>query len=72
MNLCPISQIYPNIGNRLKRKTSAYLQSTSTNIKCEVKNLFNSCHGENSIAVDENVVSYFPARVYDGIEDLAK
>ena len=22
--------------------------------------------------VDENVVSYFPARVYDGVEDLAK
>ena len=36
------------------------------------KKLFNSCHGENSITLDDNVVSYFPARVYDGIEDLAK
>ena len=36
------------------------------------KKLFNSCLGENSITVDDDVVSYFPACVYDGIEDLAK
>ena len=36
------------------------------------KKFFNSCHGENSITVDDNVVYYFPARVHDGIEDLAK
>ena len=36
------------------------------------KKLFNSCHGENSITLGDNLVSYFPARVYDGIEDLAK
>ena len=36
------------------------------------KKLFNSCHGENSITVNDNVVSHFPARVYDGIEDLTK
>jgi len=34
--------------------------------------LFNSCRGENSMMVDENLVSYFPARVYNGIEDLAE
>ena len=34
--------------------------------------MFNSCHEDNSITVDDNVVSYFPARVYDRIEDLGK
>ena len=29
-----------------------------------------SCCGENSIVFNENLVSYFPARVYNGIEDL--
>jgi len=33
--------------------------------------LFNSCRGENSIIIDENLVSFFPARVYNGIDDLA-
>jgi len=33
--------------------------------------LFNSCRGENSIMFDENLVSYFPVRVYNGIDDLA-
>ena len=36
------------------------------------KKFFNSCNGENSITVEDDVVSYFPARVYDGIQDLAK
>jgi len=34
--------------------------------------LFNSCHGENSIMVNESLVSYFPCRVYNGIDDLAE
>jgi len=34
--------------------------------------LFNSCHGENSIIVNENFVSYFPAPVYNGIEIYQK
>jgi len=34
--------------------------------------LFNSCRGENCIIFDENLVSCFPARVYNGIDDLAK
>jgi len=34
--------------------------------------LFNSCRGENSIMIDENLVSYFPASVYNGIDDLAE
>ena len=32
--------------------------------------LFRSSRGENSIVINENLVSYFPARVYNGIEDL--
>ena len=36
------------------------------------KKFFHSFHGENSIPVDDGVVSYFPARIYDRIEDLAK
>ena len=34
--------------------------------------LFNSCRRENSIIVNENLVSYFTARVYRGIDDLAE
>ena len=34
--------------------------------------LFNSCRGGNSIMIHENLVSYFPARLYNGIDDLAE
>ena len=34
--------------------------------------LFNSYRGENSIMFDENLVSYFAARVYNGTDDLAE
>ena len=34
--------------------------------------LFSSCRGENSIVINEKLVSYFPAPVYNGIEDLAE
>ena len=30
-----------------------------------------SCYGDNSIRIDDNVISYFPARTYNGLEDLA-
>jgi hypothetical protein len=33
--------------------------------------LLASCYGDNSIRIDDNVISYFPARVYNGLEDLA-
>jgi hypothetical protein len=32
--------------------------------------LFKSCRGENSIMVNENVVSHFTSRAYDSINDL--
>jgi hypothetical protein len=35
------------------------------------KVLFNSCYGNNSIRIDDKVISYFPACVYNGLEDLA-
>jgi len=35
------------------------------------KQLFSSCYGLNSVRIDNNVVSHFPARVYNGLEDLA-
>ena len=34
--------------------------------------LFKSCRGENSIVVKENLISYFPSRVYASIDDLAE
>jgi hypothetical protein len=36
------------------------------------KQLFNSCYGENSVKLDNNI-SHFPARIFNGIvEDLAE
>ena len=34
--------------------------------------MFSSCRGQSSIVINENLVSYFPARLYNGIEDLAE
>ena len=36
------------------------------------KNLINSCIGENSLRIRDNVVSHFPNRVYNGLEHLAE
>jgi hypothetical protein len=36
------------------------------------KQLFNSCYGENSIKIDNNIVSHFPYRIYNGLEALAE
>jgi len=36
------------------------------------KDLFNSCRGKNSITINENVISYFPARPHNDIDDLAE
>jgi hypothetical protein len=36
------------------------------------KELLSTCHGENSLRINEKVVSQFPLRVYNGLEDLAK
>ena len=34
--------------------------------------LFNSCYGENSFKIYNNIVSHFPARIYKGLEDLSE
>jgi hypothetical protein len=36
------------------------------------KELLRTCHGENSLRINENVNLHFPLRVYFGLEDLAK
>ena len=36
------------------------------------KQLFDSCYRENFIRIGDNVVSHLPARVYNGLEDLAE
>ena len=34
--------------------------------------MFKSCRGENSILVKKNLVSYFPSRAYNSVDDLEK
>jgi len=34
--------------------------------------LFNSCYGENSVKIDNHIVSHFPAPISNGLEDLAE
>jgi len=34
--------------------------------------LFNSCYWESSVKIDNHIVSHFPARIYNGLEDLAE
>jgi hypothetical protein len=36
------------------------------------KELLSTCNGENSLRINEKVVSHFPLLLYNGIEDLAK
>jgi hypothetical protein len=36
------------------------------------KQLFNSCYKENSVNIDNNIISLFTVRIYNGIEDLAE
>ena len=42
------------------------------NYEGQREEFFNSYRGENAIIVNENLVSYFPASVYNGIDDLAE
>ena len=64
-----IPQIYePSINENFVHVFSNYINKYQK----QIEEFFNSCRGENSIIVDENLVSYFPARLYNGIEDLAE
>jgi len=58
----------PSINENFVRIFSNYIN----NYQKQSEELFSSCRGENSIMVDENLVSYFPTRVYNGIDDLAQ
>jgi hypothetical protein len=58
----------PSIKENFVRVFSNYINKYQE----QSEELFNSCREENSIMVDENLVSYFPTRVYNGIDDLAE
>ena len=58
----------PSIEANFIRIFSEYVN----NYQEQSNELFSSCHGENSIVINNNLISYFPARVYNGIEDLAE
>jgi len=68
--------LLPNISHLLEpSKKERFMQifKEYTNKYQELgKQLFNSCYGENSIRICENVKSHFPARVYNGLEDFAE
>ena len=66
-------QTYHDFSNLLLTKTlSVYLATIQTNTNGKSKELFCWRRGENSVRVDENLVSYFPAGEYNGIDDLAE
>ena len=75
MNLCMILHICPIFGKRIKNITistfSEYINKYEPFNKSSNK-LINSCIGENSLRIRDNVVSHFPNRVYNGLEDLAE
>ena len=49
--------IFSNYINKYQRQSKAF---------------FNSCRWENSFKVSDNLLSYFPARIYNGLNDLAE
>ena len=66
--LTNVPQFYdPSINENFVRIFSNYINKYQR----QSEELFSSCRGENSIMVNENLVSYFPGLVYNGIEDLA-
>jgi hypothetical protein len=60
----------PSKKEKFMRIFSKYLNKYTE--KETSKQLFNSCYGKNSVKLDNNTVSHFPARIYNGIEDLAE
>jgi len=57
----------PSINDNFVRVFSNYIKKYQK----QSEELFNSRRGKNSIMVDENLASYFPARVSNGIDELA-
>ena len=73
MNLCTIYwRICPILGNRIKKINFFSTFNEYINKYETYNNLINSCIGENSFRIRDNVVSHFPNRVYNGLEDLAE
>ena len=58
----------PSIKANIIRIFSEYINKYQE----QINEFFSSCRGENSILNNENLVSYFPARVHNGTEDLAE
>jgi len=76
MNLSFIlSQISLNFWNPYKREKFIRLFNKYINKDTQEepsKQLFNTYYGENSVKIDNHVVCHFPARVYNGLEDLVE
>ena len=60
--------LQPSVKENINRIFSEYINKYPE----QSNNLASSCRGENSIVINENLLSYFPARVYDKIEDLVE
>ena len=77
MNLCVIfSKNFLIFGKSLKKGKfistfCKYINNYEPRDKSS-KNLLNSYIGENSLCIGENVLSHFPNRVYNGVEDLSE
>ena len=72
MNLCTILANLPYFREPYK-KDKFYSTFNEYIYKYETyNNLINSCIGENSLRIRDNVVSHFPYPVYNGLEDLAE
>jgi hypothetical protein len=60
----------PSKKEKFKRLFSKYLNKFTE--EETIKQLFNSCYRENSVKINNHIVSHLPARIYNGLEDLAE
>ena len=75
MNLC--FDLFTNIPDLLEpSKKEKFMRIFSEYINKYTEEpstqLFNSCYWESSVKIDNHIVSHFPARIYNGLEDLAE
>jgi len=54
----------PSKKEKFMRIFSEYLNKYTEKASTQ---LFNSCYGENSVKIDNHIVSHFPARIYKGL-----
>jgi hypothetical protein len=68
----------PDLLEPSKKETFMRILSEYLNIYAQQREakpwerLFNSCYGAGSVMIDNQLVSHFPARVYNGLEDLTE